>query len=474
MLKRQHVTAQEDKLALVQKLGYGMGALVSIVSVNTLMNLTTLFYVDMLKISPILMAWAAAIPRVWDAVSDPLVGSISDNTRSRFGRRIPYILAGGVLVGITFAIIFMVPGNLSEKEAFTYFLVTSLIFYTSVTIYSVPHGALGFEMTDDYHERTNLFAYSSFVGNIGAIASPWLYFFAQRDWFDNEIQGMRWVCIIMGGILIISAVVCAVTCKEKKFDRVKKQAKIKLWENFSTTCKNLTFIRLVAAFVLVIIGFQFVMGFTNFITIYYVFAGDKDAASKLLGLNGSIWAVTALIGVFPMAWLSARLGKTRTVMLSFALLIIANLLKIVCYNPDYPYLTIIPTVLLAWGMVMCFTLVNAMNADICDEDELKTGKRREAAYFAVYGWWWKAAVSIAVVISGYLLSMTGYDAELSTQTDSAMYWLRFAEIVLPSVLCLISIVLLVKYPLNEDRAYEVKEILAQRRQIASGESEPKE
>jgi GPH family glycoside/pentoside/hexuronide:cation symporter len=462
-LKQHHITAKEDRLPFIQKAGYGIGAVVTIVAVNSLMQLTGLFYIDLLKISPILMGFAAAIPRIWDAISDPIMGNISDNTRSRFGRRIPYILVGGILVGTIFALLFMVPRDWSKDAIFAYFLVMSLIFYTATTIYGVPHGALGLEMTNDYHERTRIFAYASFIGNVGAVASPWLYYFANRSIFKDSIEGMKWVCIGLGLILIVSAIICAVTCKEHKLKQAKKQKRVKFWESFKITCKNRTFMMLVIVFVLVITGFQFVMGFSNFIVIYYVYSGDKAAASGLLGWMGTIWAVTGIIGIFPMTWISSRLGKTNTVIFSFAIITIGQLLKIVCYNQTYPWLAAIPTVLLSWGMVMCFTLVNAMNADICDEDELVTGKRREGSYYAVYGWWWKVAVSIACVISGYLLKVTGYNADFAQQTDSTTFWLRFCEIGLPAALCVVAIVILTRYPLTENRAYEVKALLEERR-----------
>lgn len=583
-LKQHHKTAPEDKLPFIQKFGYGIGALVTIVAVNSLMNLTSLVYIDMLKMAPFLFGIAAAIPRVWDFISDPILGSLSDNTRSRFGRRIPYILLGGIFVGVTFAAVFWVPsaeeylvqtkaitsfniidsnkiqvdyklsnnnikfkdipeiklaeiiddkkntdnenpsitlfdvrekeektfawleiakedgqfvqaqakvesGNIilsspkiaspqkvqlawsmtpptseghSKNDVFVYLLVMSLLFYTATTIYSVPHGALGFEMTPDYHERTRVFAYASFIGNVGAISSPWLYALARLEVFGNPIIGIRVVCAIMGLILIISAVICAVTCKERNFYKTKKQEQVGLIESFKVTLKNKTFIKLVISFVLVIVGFQFVMGFSNFIMIYYVYLGDKDAASVLMGWNGTIWALTGLVGVLPMSWISTKIGKKQTVMFSFSLLAIGQLSKIVCYSQTYPWLSVIPTIFLSWGMVMCFSLVNSMNADICDEDELNTGIRREGSYYAVYGWWWKASVSIAYVISGYLLELTGYNADLTQQMDSTLFWLRFWEIGLPTVLVIAAILTISRYALTENRVYEIKEILKSR------------
>jgi GPH family glycoside/pentoside/hexuronide:cation symporter len=241
------------------------------------------------------------------------------------------------------------------------------------------------------------------------------------------------------------------------------QERVPIIEGFKTTYRNGTFVRLVVVFVLLIVGFQLVMGFSNYIQIFYLFGGDKDGASSLMAENGTLWAVVGLAGVFPMTWLSKRLGKRATVLLALGLIAGGNLSKIICYNPALPRLTYIPTICLSLGMVFCFSLVNAMIADICDEDELASGMRREGIYFAVYNWWWKVAVSIATVVSGYLQRLTGFIEGAATQSDATLFWLRFWEIGLPSALCLLGIALLVKYPLTEARAYEIKALLKARK-----------
>ena len=124
------------------------------------------------------------------------------------------------------------------------------------------------------------------------------------------------------------------------------------------------------------------------------------------------------------------------------------------------------------GMVFAFSLVNSMIADICDEDELKTGIRREGIYFAVYNWWWKVAVSIATVISGYLQRYAGFVEGAGTQSESTLFQLRAWEIGLPPALCLISVWLLAKYPLTEDRAYEIKALLAARNAQPAADAAP--
>jgi GPH family glycoside/pentoside/hexuronide:cation symporter len=267
----------------------------------------------------------------------------------------------------------------------------------------------------------------------------------------------------MSVVVTAAAVICALICKEGKLKQARSQERVAILESFKITYRNGKFGRLVIVFVLLIVGFQLVMGFSNYIQIFYLFGGDKDASSALMAQNGTLWAIVGIVGVLPMSWLSKHLGKRTTVMAALALIAGGNLSKIICYNPALPRLTYFPTVCLSLGMVFCFSLVNSMIGDICDEDELATGIRREGIYFAIYNWWWKVAVSIATVVSGYLQRFTGFIEGAGTQSSTTLFWLRFWEIGLPPLLCLIGIALLVKYPLTEPRAYEIKALLAARK-----------
>jgi glycoside/pentoside/hexuronide:cation symporter, GPH family len=461
-----HTTLAADRIPVSQKIAYGMGSVVTIVAVNSVMQLTSLVYVVGLGISAIWLGYAQAFPRLWDAVVDPFLGNFSDNCRSRFGRRIPFLAVGGILIGIAFALLWTVPRDWSKPAMFAYFVVTSLFFYTVVPIFSIPHGALGLEMTTDYHEKTSLFAFASFIGNLGAFSLPWIYFLANRPIFRGDtVAGIKWVCVALSVVLTGSALLCAMVCKEPKLTQVRSQERVPILASFRKTYHNPTFVRLVLVFVLLIVGFQLVMGFSNLISIFFLYGGDTGSASALMAENGTLWAAVGILGVFPMTWLSRRFGKRATVLLSLSAIVAGDLLKIVCYNRAHPWLTFIPTVFLSLGMVFCFSLVNSMISDICDEEELATGIRQEGMYFAVYNWWWKVAVSIASVVSGYLLKLTGFNETLATQSESALFWIRFWEIGLPALLCVFAILLLAKYPLTEERAYQIKALLAERNAV---------
>src|SRR5262249_58716402 len=113
-----------------------------------------------------------------------------------------------------------------------------------------------------------------------------------------------------------------------------------------------------------------------------------------------------------------RLGKNRTLLISILLMCAAQLSKIVCYNPSYPYLLLIPTVLLSSGMLMFFTLGSSMVADVCDEDELNTGTRSEGSYYAVYWWFIKIGSAFASLVTGVLLVLTAFDEQQNVTIDS--------------------------------------------------------
>ncbi|MEM9374351.1 MAG: MFS transporter [Planctomycetota bacterium] len=462
-----YTTAPQDRIPWIQLIAYGLGGFVPIALFNSVGQLSGLILNVGLGISAILVGVAQMVPRFWDAITDPVMGHLSDNTRGRWGRRRPYIFFGGLVVSISFVAMWSMPRGWEPMAQFWFFMGTSLVFYTAVTMFEIPHGALGMEMTDDYHERTRLFGAKSFIGNLGAIVTPWFYALANRDFFKaggDEVDGMRRVAYIAAAMVLVPAFACAFLCKERHTEQIRSQDRESLWSSLKSTTSNRTFLLLVAIVFATVMGFNLVNGFANYIAIFYLFSGDKDAASVLLGNNGSAWAITSVLAVFPLVLLSKRLGKNRTMTSAILLMGGAQVSKVVCYNPDLPYLVLIPTVMLAAGMLMFFTLASAMVADVCDEDELTTGTRSEGSYYSVFWWFMKMGMAFAYLVAGVLITMTGFDETSDTQTERTMLLMRVFEIGLPVGLCTLSLLLVRKYPLTEARAYEVKARLDVRRQ----------
>jgi len=422
-----------DRITFGQLAAYSAGGIIPVALFNIAGQLVGLMGNISLGLSAFWLGLIMIIPRLWDAFSDPIMGHLSDNTRSRMGRRRPYLLFGGIAVAVFFVVMWWIPKGevvhawFPSETGFrsfqlVYILFSLLLFFTATTIFEIPHGALGMEMTSDPHERTRLFSGKSFVGNLFAMSTPWLFALANMEVFrgpgGNEADGMRYVSLMVAAILIPLSFWWTAKLREPGFVRVAKQEKTHFWNDIKIVGTNKNFIYLVLTIFTLAMGFNFVNLLGSYIPIFYVFGGDKVAGARLLGINGTIWAITGVLAVFPLNWISPKFGKRNTLIISMLLMCLAQLSKIVCYNPDHPYLVIIPTIMLSAGMLFFFTLGSSMVGDICDEDELKTGHRTEGSYYSIYWWFIKLGTAFASFVAGILITLTLFDQTQVTRVDS--------------------------------------------------------
>ncbi|MFN2394197.1 MAG: MFS transporter [Bacteroidales bacterium] len=423
----------EDRIGFSQLAAFGSGGIIPIALFNVAGILVGLMGNISLGLSAFWLGVILIIPRLWDAVSDPIIGHFSDNVRTRWGRRRPFLLVGGILVAVFFVLMWWIPkGDMvrvwfpSEAgyQAFQlgYILISLLLFFTACTIFEIPHGALGMEMTSDAHERTRLFSAKSFVGNLFAMSTPWLFALASMEFFKgpggNEADGMRYVSILVAAILIPLSFWWFFSLREPGFKRVVKQEKTPFWKDMKHAASNKNFIKLTLTIFTLAMGFNFVNLLGSYIPIFYIFGGDKVAGAYLLGINGTVWAVTGLLAVFPLNWIGPKIGKRKTLILAIGLMASAQLSKIIFYNPNYPYLIVIPTMLLSAGMLFFFTLGASMVGDICDEDDLNTGQRTEGSFYSIFWWFIKMGTALASFVAGALIVFTMFDQTQVTRVDA--------------------------------------------------------
>lgn len=423
----------DNRISFSQLAAYGSGGIIPIALFNVAGILVGLMGNISLGLSAFWLGVILIIPRLWDAVSDPIIGHLSDNARTPWGRRRPFLLVGGILVAVFFVMLWWIPKGEMVRAWFPsesgfqwfqlgYILISLLLFFTACTIFEIPHGALGMEMTNDPHIRTRLFSAKSFVGNLFAMSTPWLFALANMEVFrgpgGNEADGMRYVSLMVAAIIIPLSFWWFFSLREPGFKRASQQKKTPFWEDMKHTATNKNFIRLTLTIFTLAMGFNFVNLLGSYIPIFYIFGGDKVAGAYLLGINGTIWAVTGLLAVFPLNWLSPKIGKRNTLIVAIMLMVSAQLSKIVFYNPSHPYLIVIPTILLSIGMLFFFTLGSSMVGDICDEDDLKRGYRTEGSFYSIFWWFIKMGTAFASFVAGALIVLTMFDQTQVKKVDA--------------------------------------------------------
>lgn len=458
------MNAHQEKLSVSKKAAYGMGGFAENFFHNALNIMATPFLNIGFGVSPALVSVAMTIPRVWDAITDPIMGLVSDNFRSRFGRRRPFVFAGGLLTAVTFSGLWWIPEGLGQTGTFWAFLIGLLIYYTVFTVFVVPYLALGFEMTPDYNERTRVMSYRSFFSTLAGFAMNWLYWLTQRDVFDGIVDGMRWVGIGCGIVLACAAVVPALFVKEvvrpEPTPSAKSRESYSLLASIKGTLSTKPFLLVIATCVSVIIGVLSIMQVGMYLNIFYVAAGDQKLASTIQGIAGSCYQVTALLTVPVVSWLGTRMGKRKALMAILSLGIVGSLSSWLTFNPAMPYLQIASLFFSAPAITGLWILAPAMIADVCDFDDDRHGTRREGMFGAAYGWFTKIGGSLALLISGWLLVATGFDVKLEAgQAQDTLFAMRALNAFVPAVFFGLAIFAIWKYPITEKMAGEIRERL---------------
>jgi GPH family glycoside/pentoside/hexuronide:cation symporter len=466
--------AKEDKVPIFEKIAFGSGHLANQLFPAAL-GVFMVVLVMSLGMNPILAGLLGALPRLVDALTDPIMGFISDNTKSKWGRRKPYILLGSVIAGVSYMIMWQLNPENSELYNFFYFLFVSLFFYIGYTIFATPLIGLGYEMTPDYNERTRLMAVSQVMGQVAWMLAPWFWVIIyNQSLFDSAPEGARILSIWVGGLCMVLGIMPALFNKELIVPEEEKPKDLTVSEVASTfkdflagivkTFKNKPFIRLCGATFLVFNGFQIIAQFAFFIIVYYLFKGDTAGAGTWPAWFGTVSALATAFLVIPIVTkISEKVGKKNAFIIATLLSIIGYALKWWGFNPDNPWLMFMPIPFLSFGIGGLFTLMMSMTADVCDLDELKNGERREGMFGAVYWWMVKLGNALAFLISGVVLHYVGFDENVAVQTAEAMTNLRIADIVIPIFTALLAILVIFPYNIDEEKANEIREALITRR-----------
>ncbi len=357
-------TAAKDRVPFLQKSAFGSGHLVLNLLPGAL-AVFMFFLVTAFGMDPWLAGLLGGLPRIFDAITDPIMGFISDNTKSRWGRRRPYIFVGAILSGILFALLFQMSEDNSIMFNFWYFLLMSLLFLIGNTVYATPLVGLGYEMTSDYNERTRLMAFANIIGQIAWMLVPWFWVviadptvfplsdealrvIGEMGLTGDELQkitdeklqanGVRKLSLMVGLVCAVLGILPALFCKGIDSVKMGNRKKIslntlsssfkELFQGIKEVSKNKPFMKLCGATFLVFNGFQMVASFSFFIIVFYIYNGNYGDAGTWPAWFASLTAVVTAFMVIPIiSRMANKWGKRKAFIIATVISIIGYILK---------------------------------------------------------------------------------------------------------------------------------------------------
>jgi GPH family glycoside/pentoside/hexuronide:cation symporter len=462
-----------NRVSMGQKIAFGFGMLANQMFPAAL-GVFIIVLVQDLGFAAILWGIIQFAPRIFDAFLDPIMGFISDNTRSKWGRRRQYVFIGGIIMGIGYIAMWQLYEDNGIVYNFIYFLLCSLIFFLGLTIFSVPYVAMGYEISDDFHERTQIMAIAQFIGQWAWVIAPWFWVILyDSNWFpEGAGQGVRDLSVWVAIPCTIFALIPALFIKSKSTVNNTEYLPVNL--NFILKSVNNIFKQAIEAFkikqfrkiaiatFLIFNSFNVIAAFTFLIIVHHLFNSDPASAGYWPAMHGSVGAlITSFLVIPAVTVMSNKLGKKNAFILSQSISIIGYVLFWFLFVPGKPYLFLYALPFHSFGIGSLFTIMMSMTADVCDLDELETGRRREGVLGAVYWWMVKLGYGLAALLGGVILSIVGFDAE--NVTTSAVTGMRAFYTLLPILGVILAIWVMKSYDLNEEKVNKVSLALEKRK-----------
>lgn len=472
-----------DKVPMKQKIGYGLGAFIDMWGHWLSQSLSFQVFNIFLHLDPRWISTAQMIQRLFDAASDPIFGWLSDNTRTRFGRRRPFILIGGILAGIGLPCLFWVqPGwgnsnfDLFGKQFeipyyFWYMLATTAIYIPIMSCFNMPWVSLGSEMTPDYNERTSVMSIKNAIQKMPeltmffALQFTTLAIFNMPDGKPDILLGAKVLTVILGFIMILAAIGVFTLVRERYYDYVvsTKQERVSFLETLVKTIKCRPF-RYVLGMVLAygtstaMVG---ILGYYN--TVYYVCAGDIALATKWNTAMGFAGFAMGFAGIPFFNYIARRFGKRHALMTVFVMAIGAFIGDWWFYNPNHPWMQLLACGCVAFTGAGFWTIYGSVLADVIDYDELETKKRREGSFSSCQSWISKVGMAIGSGASGFILSYTNFSSDLPVQSDETIFMIRFMLSAIPAIGLCIALYAAYRFPLTREKMGEIRATLEARR-----------
>jgi glycoside/pentoside/hexuronide:cation symporter, GPH family len=407
---------------------------------------------EVLLVSPGTLGWLIGLGWFWDALSHPTIGHWSDRTRSRLGRRRPWMLAGCVPLGVAFVCLWSPPAALTGTGLLLWIGAALFVFYTAFTMVDMTHTALGAELSTDYHERTQIFGVRRFLLGAGSLGTV-----AAIGAFDNgggRTAGL--VASAAGGALTIAAVLYTVWVLREPPEHQAHGAS--LLRSLSDVARNPHGRRLLAIALVQQAGIGALVNALPFYSQYAIATGEST------WIYIASFMVASMLGV-PL-WLRVAPRYEKRHLFILAMLAVGLSIALIAFVGEGQ---VWMAALIAFGGGLgsagCDALGPSIQADVIDYDELKTGQRKEGAYFAVWAFVAKLAGALAVGSTGLLLDWLGFVPGVE-QNESVRFGLRLLTAFAPAALFLLGVVMFLGFRLDAREHARIRAALDERTALA--------
>lgn len=516
-------TAASDRVPLAQKFGMGLGSVHDMWGHWLYVGLAYQVFNIYLGVSPAWIGRALLVKLLFEAVWDSVFGWWSDNTRTRFGRRRPFILFGSVLSGLALPLLFATQPGWTEVEYFWFMVATLAVFVPVMSCFYMPFLSIGAELTPDYHERTVLAAFRSVCQKVPEVAmfaaaafttaGVWVAaawsdvprrFALLADqtfgWFGgvlgallrfdftrlgtlmqtlfgwapaetgakpNILLGAQVYTVMLGAIMVVAGIVMFFLLRERYYEKLvvgRNQARVSIKETLGQALMCRPFRANLCMALAYGSGTTLVGTFGYYATVYYVCRGDVAAAGTWnfwMGLSGMAFGFA---GIPVYAALARKFGKKRGMMAVQLSAMAVFVSTWWLYTPEVRWLQVFASGLIAFTSAGFWMIYSSIQADVMDYDEMETGKRREGAFSACGSWIMKFGMAIAGWLTSEVLARIGFDAALGgNQSAQTIFTIRFLLAALPVAGLILAFVMLARLGLTQEKMAEVRATLEARR-----------
>lgn len=429
-----------DKLSIRKKLGFGVCDLGGNLFFTAMGFWTLNYLTDTVALTAAAAGFAIMIGKFWDAVTDPMMGYISDRTKTRMGRRRPYILFGSIPLGVSMWYFFTNPHIESQGALAVWAILALCALNTAYTIVNIPYSALTPELTRDYHERTALNSFRFGFAVVGTILGAAIVLPIVNA-FPDKSSGFSAAGLVMGVIMIVTALITFFSVREPGHnqDEIPNEGIIK---TYAAVFRNRPYTILILTYAMNIIAINFLQG----VLIYYfkyVFNAENQTTIAMV-----ILLVVAMFCIPLSVPVSKRIGKRLTYQIGLGIIALGCAVIWIAGHRLGLGFVFAMMIFTGTGFGLTYVAPWAMVPDTIEWDSVHTGNRKEGIYYGMWTFFSKCGQALSIGISGLILSASGYVAD-AVQTPKALAAIRLLIGPVPVLVFVVGIVILSRYPITE-------------------------